>query len=113
MKLFSSAVLFMGLAFGSLAYGQTPPQGAPPSEKPSDTPKVTITGCLAKGSTDNQYTIADQKTGEKIPFTGPAQIEKYLNQTVQMIGTMANKGQEKVFTPESISPIATTCQKSQ
>jgi hypothetical protein len=112
MKLFSSAILFTGLALGSLAYGQTPSQN-PPSERPSDAPKVTVTGCLTKGSTANAYAITDQKTGEKIPFAGPAQIDKYLNQTVQLTGTMVNKGQEKVFTPESINPVATTCQKSQ
>jgi hypothetical protein len=111
MKLFSSAILFTGLALGSLAYGQTPSQT--PSEKQTDAPKVTVTGCLTKGSTTNAYTITDQKTGEKIPFAGPAQIEKYLNQTVQLTGTMANKGEEKVFTPETINPVATTCQKSQ
>jgi hypothetical protein len=110
MKIFSSVVLSMGLALGGLAYGQSPAQRTPPPEKSNDTPKVTFTGCLAKGSAASEYTITDQKTGEKIPFTAPAQIEKYVNQTVKLTGTMVTKGQEKAFQPESINPVSATCQ---
>jgi hypothetical protein len=110
MKIFSSVVLSMGLALGSLAYGQSPAQRTPPPDKSTDSPKVTLTGCLTKGSAANEYTITDKKTGEKTPFTGPAQIDQYLNQTVKLIGTMVTKGQEKAFQPETINQVAATCQ---
>ena len=81
MKVFSSAVLFTCLAMGSLTYGQTPEQSTPP-QKSGDASKVTVTGCLTKGEGANDYSITDQKTGQKVPFTGPSQIDKYVNQTV-------------------------------
>jgi hypothetical protein len=123
MKLFSSVVLLTGLALGSLAYGQDPAQTTPPApqqqpqqqqqQPPTDTGKVSVTGCLMKGTDSAQYTITDQKTGEKVPFSGPAQLEKYLNQTVKVTGTLVAQGQEKIFKPESINQIANTCEKGQ
>jgi len=109
MKLFPSLALFACLALGSLAYGQDPPQGTPP-QKSSDASKVTVTGCLTKGTSANEYVITDQKSGEKVPFAGPAQLEKYVNQTVKLTGTMAAQGQ---FKPESINQVAATCEKGQ
>src|SRR6476660_781244 len=117
MKLFSSVVLLTGLALGSVAYGQDPAQTPPPppqqqqQQPPTDTAKVSVTGCLMKGTDAAQYTITDQKTGEKVPFSGPAQLEKYLNQTVKVTGTLVAQGQEKVFKPESINQVANTCEK--
>ena len=113
MKLFSSIVLLAGLALGSVAYGQDPAQTPPSSQKPSDAPKVSVTGCLIKGTEASQYMIADQKTGEKVPFAGPPQLDKYLNQTVKLTGTMVAQGQDKVFKPESINQVAATCDKGQ
>jgi hypothetical protein len=113
MKLFSSVVLLAGLALGSVAYGQDPAQTTPPPQKPTDAAKVSVTGCLMKGAEAAQYMITDQKTGEKVPFTGPSQLDKYLNQTVRVTGTIVAQGQEKVFKPESINQVADTCQKGQ
>lgn len=109
MKLISSIVLLTGLVLGSVAYGQDPTT----PQKPSDVPKVSVTGCLLKGAEATQYTITDQKTGEKVPFSGPAQLDKYLNQTVKLTGTVVAQGQEKVFKPESINQVAATCEKGQ
>jgi hypothetical protein len=111
MKLFPSMLLLTGLALGSVAYGQDPSQAAPP-QGPSDAGKMTVTGCLTKGATAGQYTITDQKTGEKTPIAGPDQLDKYLNQTVKLTGTIASQGQEKVFKPDSISQVSATCEKS-
>ena len=113
MKLFSSVVLLAGLALGSLAYGQDPAQTTPPPQKQSNAPKVSVTGCLMKGTEAAQYVITDQKTGEKVPFSGPSQLDKYVNQTVKVTGTMVAQGQEKIFKPESINQVADTCQKGQ
>jgi hypothetical protein len=112
MKLFSSMLLVTGLAVGSsIAYGQDPTQAAPPQNQ-SDAGKMTVTGCLTKGASAGLYTITDQKTGETTPIAGPDQLDKYLNQTVKLIGTIGSQGQEKVFKPESVSQVSTTCEKS-
>jgi hypothetical protein len=110
MKLFSSTLLLAGLSLASIAYGQDPQTA--PAQSPSDTPKTSVTGCLTKGAAAGQYTITDQKTGDKTPIAGPEQLEKFLNQTVTLTGTMASQGQDKVFKPEAISPVSTTCEKS-
>jgi hypothetical protein len=113
MKLLSSVVLVGGLVMGSLAYAQDPSQTTPPREKPGDASKVSITGCLTKGAVASEYLITDQKSGEKLPFNTPAPIDKYVNQTVKLTGTIASQGQEKVFRPESINQVAATCDKGQ
>src|SRR6516164_1835143 len=110
MKLFSSALLVTGLALGSIAYGQNPSQPTPP-QGPSDSPKTTVTGCLTKGAAAGQYTLTDQKTGERTPIAAPDLLDKYMNQTVTMTGTIGRRGQEKVFQPESISQVSSTCEK--
>jgi hypothetical protein len=112
MKLLSSIILLTGLALGSLSYGQDPAQTTPP-QRPSDAPKVSVTGCLSKGATPSEYVITDQKTGEKVPFSAPVELDKYLNQAVRLTGTMAGQGQDKVFKPETITQVATTCGKGQ
>ena len=109
MKLFRSVVLLTGLALGSVAYGQDPT----PPQKPSDDQKVSVTGCLMKGTEAAQYMVTDQKTGEKVPFSGPSQLDKYLNQTVKLTGTIIAQGQDKVFKPESINQVSATCEKGQ
>jgi hypothetical protein len=102
-------LVLLGLTLGSLAYGQD--SQATPPQNPNDSAKTTVTGCLTKGATAGQYIMVDQKTGEKTPITGPEQLDKYLNQTVALTGTMASQGQDKVFKPESISQVAATCEK--
>src|SRR6266436_5147992 len=113
MKLLSSAVLLASLAVGSIAYAQDPQTPPPPQPKQqSDTPKVSVTGCLTKGTTNGEYMITDQKSGEKVPFNGPVQLDKYVNQTVKLTGTIAQGG-DKAFKPESINQISPTCEKGQ
>jgi len=112
MKLLCSIVFLTGLALGNTAYGQDPSQ-SPPQQKQSDSQKVSVTGCLGKGAAVGEYTITDQKTGEKVPFAGPAaQVDKYLNQTVKVTGTISSEGQSKVFKPESIDQVAASCEKA-
>jgi hypothetical protein len=114
MRILSSIVLVGGLAMGSFAYAQdpprTPPQTPPPAEKSGDASKVSLTGCLTKGATAGEYSITDQKSGEKVSFSAPAQLEKFLNQTVRLTGT---QGQDKAFKPESVNQVAASCEKSQ
>ena len=113
MKLFSSILLLAGLVLGNIAYGQDPAQTTPPAPKPTDVPKMSVTGCLTKGTEAAQYLITDQGTGQKIPFSGPSQLDKYVNQTVKLTGAMVVQGQEKVFKPESVNQVASTCEKGQ
>lgn len=112
MRIFSYIALFACLTLGSLAYGQDPPPGAQAPQK-SDGQKVSVTGCLMKGTTETDFIVTDLKTGSKVPFAGPTQLEKYLNQTVRLTGTMSGQGQDKVFKPESINQVAATCEKGQ
>jgi hypothetical protein len=115
MKLFSSAIAIACLAVASFAYGQEPGQGAPPApnQQQTDTPKVSVTGCLAKGDGANTYMITDQKSGDKLPFSGPDKLDKYVNQTVTLTGTMSAAGSAKVFKPERISTVSPSCEKGQ
>ena len=111
-------ILVMGI--GIAAYAQQPggpgtnPQrrGPAPSDpaQPGDAQKTTVTGCLAKGSQANQYQITDNSSREKYTFPGPAQLDAYLNQTVKLTGSMqSGTNGEKVFRPESIAPVSSTC----
>ncbi|SRR5579883_2540842 len=122
-RFFASALLcacatFTGVGF---AQNQTPdqqqsaPQAAPqaaPSQQSAGS-AVSITGCLTKGAADGAYVITDQKTGEKYPFSGPPQLDKFVNQTVTLSGGMTAQGSDKQFRPDRIAPVSTTCEKAQ
>ena len=110
MKLFSCMLMLLGLTLGSVAYAQS--QATPPQPQ-NDSAKTTVTGCLIKGAAAGQYTVVDSKSGEKTAITGPEQLDKYLNQTISLTGTMSTQGQDKVFKPESISQVSATCEKKQ
>jgi hypothetical protein len=116
LRAFTILVMGMGMA----AYAQQPgtnPQrrGPTPSDpaQPGDAQnaqKMTLTGCLAKGSQANQYEITDNSSREKYRFPGPVQLDAYVNQTVKLTGSMqSGTNGEKVFRPESISPVSSTC----
>ena len=53
------------------------------SESPSRT--VTLTGCVVKGATPNQYTLQDASNG-KYELSGSS-IKKYVGRRVQIAGT--------------------------
>jgi hypothetical protein len=116
LLLLSTFSVFIGL--GSVALAQNPsqrtpqsqPQAAQQEERGGDT--VTLVGCLAKGGTPDQYVITETKSGQKLAFGGPNQLEKYVNQTVQLTGTMVNKDGEKTFQPESLKPVSPSCEAS-
>jgi len=64
-----------------------------------------------KGTTSNEFAITDSKSGEKYSFTAPDKLQQYLNQTVQLTGTVTNRGGEKAFRPESVRSMSTSCAK--
>jgi hypothetical protein len=120
-KLFLPAIFSVLVGLGCVAYAQNPDQQAPPSQQqapPSQqkqddqAQKVSLVGCLTKGTGQGEYVIADQKSGEKVTFAAPDKIEKFLNQTVQLSGRVVNKGGDKVFQPESIASVSSTCEST-
>jgi hypothetical protein len=113
MKLLSFALFAALLIPGTAAYaqnqGQAPSQQQRDRQAPGDAQKASITGCLTKGSGDGIYLVADQNSGEKVQFQGPAQLDQYVNQTVRLTGTMSGKN----FSPETIARVSASCNKSQ
>ena len=103
----------MSLGTAVYAQDQTQPPSSQNKQAPSDSAKTSITGCLTKGSGDGAYVIADQKSGEKVQFNGPAQLDQYVNQTVKLTGSMAGDGTNKTFRPENISQVSPSCGKEQ
>jgi len=108
MKLLSSALFAAVLSLGTVGYAQNGPSSQP-KQAPGDAPKTSITGCLTKGSADGTYLVADQGSGQKVQFNGPAQLDRYVNQTVRVTGTMSGNN----FAPETIAQVSPSCSKTQ
>ena len=119
MKLYLPLVFSVVLGFGVTLQAQQPPPNTPaPQQKgqgqadrdPAPAQKVSITGCLAKASQDGQYTLTDAQSQQKVTFPAPPQLEKYVNQKVTLTGSMMTRDNgEKVFQPESVATVATSC----
>ena len=72
---------------------------------------TTVTGCLTKSSTNGEYVLSEQNTGQKYTFNAPAQLDNYINHTVQMTGRMMNnQNGDKQFQPESVKTVSNSCQ---
>lgn len=113
------ATLTAFVTLGTLSFAQAPgPQRRPPAQQtdpadppsPNDGSPLTVTGCLMKGTSANEYAITDSTSGEKYSFGAPDQLQRYLNQTVQLTGTVFAKGGEKSFRPESVKSVSPSCQ---
>jgi hypothetical protein len=78
----SATTLALALAASTLAAQQ--PSGDAP-KKPSAPKTLTLTGCVEKGSTPNQFTLQDEANG-KYEVSG-SDIKKYVGQRVQVLGT--------------------------
>jgi hypothetical protein len=109
------------IGLGSVALAQdSPTPRTPRSQQPSQQQQadpdegqaVTVIGCLAKGTAADEYVITETKSGQKLKFGGPNQLDKYLNQTIQLSGTMRNRGGEKAFMPETVKPVSSSCEGS-
>lgn len=91
---------------------QAPDPHGPPSqqsEQSDDSRPMTLIGCLAKGSAADQFVITDKKSGQKITFGGPNQLDKFINQTVQLSGTVTSRAGSQSFRPESLKPVSPSC----
>ena len=101
-SLFLSALMLAGTTM----FAQT-------QQQPNDTGRQmeTLTGCLTKSTTNGEYVLSDQKSGEKFTFRGPQRLDSYINHTVQMNGTMVNdQNGQKQFQPQSVKTVSDTCQ---
>ncbi len=120
-KLPASAMFTVFLGLGIAAFAQNPNQRTPPSQQPdqneqneqADGKSMTLTGCLMKGEKPDEYAITDNKSGEKISFAAPDQLQRYINQTVQIAGTIVTRGGAKEFRPQSVKAISPSCERSQ
>lgn len=117
---FASAVFILSLGLAVTVFGQEPNPGrkapSPQNNEQQQAPdqghaqKVSLTGCLAKGTQTNQYVITDQASHQKVAFPGPSQLDQYVNQTVKITGNMVEDGNgRKVFQPDSLNPVSPSC----
>lgn len=121
-KLPRSAMFTVFLGLGIVAFAQqNPGQRAPRGQQPDASQQnseaegqpTTLTGCLMQGATPNQYALTDNKSGEKYSFAAPNQLQKYVNQTVELEGTVMNQGGAKAFRPKSVRTVSPSCSRSQ
>jgi hypothetical protein len=81
-----SAILMAGaMAAGAAAQSASDPRRQQDRQQQPASRTVTLTGCVEKGVTPNQYTIDDRVNG-KYEVSG-SDIRKYLGQRVQVAGT--------------------------
>ena len=104
---------------GSVAYAQQePPPQAPPAQQnaqpaeDSGSPMV-LKGCLKKGTQAQEYVVADDDSGKQTSFAGPAKLDGYVNQTVEISGRVVERGGEKTFQAQALKPVASSCKNSQ
>ncbi len=110
------------LVLGLAAFAQMPREKITPSRRsdpPAETSPVaqtegestTVIGCLTKGAGPSQYAITDQKSGRILSFAGPDHLQNFLNQTIQLTGTMMNRSSSQMFRPEGLKPVAASCHR--
>ncbi|HJT89447.1 MAG TPA: hypothetical protein VJ732_16375 [Bryobacteraceae bacterium] len=105
----SIAAMFLGIL--TVGYAQDhprqPDQGQ--QERNREASVVTIRGCLAKGSQPQQYMVADETSGENVTFSGPARLDDYVNQTVELTGQYVDDGGQRTFQPRSMKAVSGSC----
>jgi len=120
-RLSTSAMFTVFIGLGIAAFAQNPNQRTPPSQQPAQNEQneqaggqsMTLTGCLMKGEKPEEFAITDNKSGEKVSFAAPEQLQRYVNQTVQLVGTVIDRGGARAFRPESVKAISPSCERSQ
>ena len=71
-------------------------------------PATTVTGCLTKAETGDQWVLTDPASGNKIAVAGAADFEKHANHTVKITGAPSEDG--KTFNVAKIEHVADSCQ---
>lgn len=88
----------------------TQPETQPGATDPAGAQRITVTGCLAKATQPNQYTVTDASSHQQYTFPAPNQLDNYLNHTVKLTGTLqARENGDKIFHPETIASVASSC----
>lgn len=118
-RLLLSTIVLTALAMGSEVYARAQEKGTSqqqqqqPEAQQSDVQPASITGCLTKGANENEYVIADQKSGEKTSFRASSTLDKYVNQTITLTGKMIVMNGSRIFRPETATPVSNSCGTSQ
>jgi hypothetical protein len=72
--------------------------------------ETTMTGCLTKAAGEG-YVLMSEKTGNTLPVTGPAELEKHAaNHKVRLTGTLSTEGGKRVLNVAKIDHISETCE---
>jgi hypothetical protein len=117
-RLLLSTIVLTAFAMGSEVYARAQEKGTsqeqqqPEAQQPDAQP-ASITGCLTKGTNDNEYMIADQKSGEKTSFRASSTLDKYVNQTITLTGKMIVMNGSRIFRRETATPVSNSCGTSQ
>ncbi|HUQ91841.1 MAG TPA: hypothetical protein VM120_09175 [Bryobacteraceae bacterium] len=80
----------------------------PPAEPRSGAGDVTLTGCLTR--TDAEFVINGTRSEEKVVIPGTARLEAYVHQVVRLTGKVRLKHGAKVFSPEKVSVLSSSCE---
>ena len=87
--------------------GQEGQQGQ--QERNREGSMVTIRGCLAKGSQPQTYMVTDDTSGQNVTFAGPARLDDYINQTVEVTGQYRDEGGQRTFMPQAMRAVSNSC----
>lgn len=99
--LFATAALMTMFAFSVPSFAQDQSQ----SRDRMKAPPASITGCLSKAESGDQWVLTDQ-SGTKMVVTG-VDFDKHANQTVKVTGAPSADG--KAFTVSKIEHVADSC----
>jgi hypothetical protein len=102
-----TVVLFAG--FSTIAFAQQPDKPKQQQGERQRTDGNTITGCLAKGDTADQYILTDSKSGTKTTVTASSDVglaKHASNHTVRLTGTKSGDS----FTATKVEHVSATCE---
>ena len=102
------------LTVGLLAAGLSTVAIAQEKQADRQQSEATLTGCLTKDASGG-YTLADEKTGTKMPVAGGADLEKHsANHKVTLTGSAkTDAGGKSVFQVTKIQHVAAECKAPQ
>jgi hypothetical protein len=116
----NALVVSMMFSITVIAYAQQEPQAQPQQPPAREQPQaqaqdsaLTLRGCLTKGSAAQQYVVADEASGQNVPFAGPAKLDSYVNQVVEIRGQIVEREGKRAFLPESVKQISSSCAATQ
>ncbi len=99
------ATVMLGLV-GPVQRASAAQTAAQQEEQPTS---VTLRGCLTKDAQSQRFMVADENSGRNVSFDAPAQLERYVNQTVEITGRVVTRNGEKTFQPRAVKSVASSC----